>query len=57
MKVLTLDSRRRVCLGKIGNPDHVRYLANTWADGTIVLSPVDVPPAIVRFNPPAEPAS
>lgn len=51
MKVIKLDARRRVSLAKFGNPEHTRYLANVWADGTIVLSPADVPPAIVRLNP------
>lgn len=37
---LELDGRRRASLGKIGRPEHRRYLAATDPDGTITLRPI-----------------
>lgn len=42
MKLITLDSRRRVSLGKIGKPEHTRYIAETFPDGKIILIPATV---------------
>ena len=36
------DSRRRVSLGKYGNPDHSLYLASDSPDGSILLTPAAV---------------
>ncbi|MDP1806076.1 MAG: hypothetical protein Q8K72_12975 [Acidimicrobiales bacterium] len=40
--LLEVDDRRRVTLGKLGKPEHRRYLAAEEPDGTIVLSPAVV---------------
>jgi hypothetical protein len=40
--LLEVDDRRRVTLGKVGKPEHRRYLAAEEPDGTIVLSPAVV---------------
>lgn len=40
--VVELDERRRVSLGKIGRPEHRRYLAHEEPDGTIVFTPAVV---------------
>ena len=40
--VLELDGRRRVSLGRVGRPEHRRYLATEEPDGTIVLTPAVV---------------
>lgn len=40
--VLELDERRRVSLGRIGRPEHRRYLAHEEPDGTIVFTPAVV---------------
>lgn len=40
--VVELDDRRRVSLGKIGRPEHRRYLAHEEPDGTIVFTPAVV---------------
>lgn len=37
--VLTLDSRRRASLGRIGRTQDTRYWAETLPNGTIVLRP------------------
>ena len=43
--LIELDSRRRCSLGKIGHPEHTRYLATTQRDGTMILTPAVVLPA------------
>jgi hypothetical protein len=40
--LVELDERRRVSLGKVGRPEHRRYLAHEEAGGVIVLVPVRV---------------
>lgn len=39
--LIELDERRRASLGKVGRPEHRRYLA-TEHDGVITLTPVRV---------------
>ncbi|GAA0724296.1 hypothetical protein Drose_37600 [Dactylosporangium roseum] len=40
--LIELDDRRRVSLGKVGRPEHRRYLVHEEADGTLVLHPAVV---------------
>lgn len=40
--LVELDDRRRMSLGKVGKPEHRRYLAVEHPDGTIVLTPAVV---------------
>lgn len=40
--VLELDERRRASLGRIGHPEHRRYLVTEQPDGTIILTPAVV---------------
>lgn len=40
--LLELDERRRASLGRIGNPEHRRYLVTEEPDGTIILRPAVV---------------
>ncbi|MGH9223185.1 MAG: hypothetical protein ACRD2W_05245 [Acidimicrobiales bacterium] len=40
--VLELDERRRASFGRIGRPEHRRYLVSEEPDGTIVLRPAVV---------------
>lgn len=40
--LLEVDDRRRVSLGKMGRPEHRRYLAAEQPDGTIILTPAVV---------------
>ncbi len=40
--LIELDSRRRLALGKLGNPEHTRYLVDEQPDGTLVLTPAVV---------------
>ncbi|MDE0268374.1 MAG: hypothetical protein OXI96_04970 [Acidimicrobiaceae bacterium] len=40
--LVELDSRRRVTLGRLGNPEHSRYLVTEHADGTLVFTPAVV---------------
>jgi hypothetical protein len=40
--VLELDERRRASFGRIGNPEHRRYLVDVEPDGTITLTPAVV---------------
>lgn len=49
--LIELDERRRASLGRIGRPEHTRYMAHTRDDGTIVMRPVDVVPAVVGSKP------
>ena len=39
---MELDSRRRVALGRLGNPEHDRYLVTEHPDGTLVFAPAVV---------------
>ena len=40
--LVELDSRRRITLGRLGNPEHERYLVHEEPDGTLVLTPAVV---------------
>ena len=40
--LVELDARRRVALGKLGNPQHTRYLVTEHPDGTLMLTPAVV---------------
>ena len=40
--LIELDDRRRVSLGRVGRPEHRRYIAHAEPDGTIVLVPAVV---------------
>lgn len=37
--LIELDERRRASLGKVGRPEHRRYLVHEQPDGTIVFTP------------------
>ena len=41
-QLVELDSRRRVSLGRLGRPEHRRYLVTEEPDGTLVLTPAVV---------------
>lgn len=41
-ELVELDARRRVALGRIGNPEHNRYLVTEHSDGTLVFAPAVV---------------
>ena len=38
-QLVELDSRRRVALGRLGRPEHQRYLVTEEPDGTLVFTP------------------
>ena len=40
--LIELDDRRRASFGKVGHPEHRRYLAREDPDGTITLTPAVV---------------
>jgi len=40
--LIELDDRRRVSLGRVGRPEHKRYLVHEETDGTLVLHPAVV---------------
>lgn len=40
--LIELDTRRRVSLGRVGRPEHTRYLVSEEDDGTLVLIPAAV---------------
>ena len=40
--LIELDHRRRASFGKLGRPEHRRYLASEDPDGTITLTPAVV---------------
>jgi hypothetical protein len=42
--LIELDDRRRASLGRIGRPEHRRYLAHEESDGTLILVPAVVMP-------------
>jgi hypothetical protein len=42
--LIELDDRRRASLGRLGRPEHRRYLGHEEEDGTIVLVPAVVIP-------------
>jgi hypothetical protein len=42
--LIELDERRRVSLGRLGRPEHRRYLAHEEPDGTLVFVPAVVVP-------------
>ena len=41
-QLVELDSRRRASLGRIGNPDHTRYLVEEAPDGSLLFTPAVV---------------
>ncbi len=41
-QLVELDSRRRVALGRLGRPEHQRYLVTEEPDGTLVFTPAVV---------------
>jgi hypothetical protein len=41
-QLVELDERRRVSLGRLGNPEHTRYLVVEEPDGTLVFTPAVV---------------
>lgn len=40
--LIELDDRRRAHLGRVGNPEHRRYLVRTQPDGTMIFTPAVV---------------
>lgn len=40
--LIELDGRRRASLGRVGRPEHTRYLVSEQEDGTLVLTPAAV---------------
>jgi hypothetical protein len=42
IKLLELDERRRAAFGKVGHPEHRRYIVDESPDGTICLIPAAV---------------
>lgn len=44
MILIKLDQRRRASLGRIGRPEHRRYLVHEEPDGTLILTPAVVVP-------------
>jgi hypothetical protein len=42
--LIELDGRRRCSLGKVGHPEHTRYLVDVQRDGTMILTPAVVLP-------------
>jgi hypothetical protein len=48
--LIEVDERRRLSLGRVGRPEHRRYIAHEEPDGTVVLVPaVVVPEAQLRL--------
>ena len=41
-QLIELDARRRVALGRLGNPEHSRYLVTEHPDGTLLFTPAVV---------------
>ncbi|WP_420622487.1 hypothetical protein [Candidatus Poriferisodalis sp.] len=41
-QLVELDARRRVALGRLGNPEHNLYLVDEEADGTLIFTPAVV---------------
>ena len=41
-QLVELDARRRVALGRLGDPEHDRYLVTEHPDGTLVFTPAVV---------------
>lgn len=41
-QILDLDPRRRASFGRIGRPEHRRYLVMEEPDGTLILTPAVV---------------
>ena len=40
--LVELDGRRRVSLGKVGRPEHTRYLVSEEPDGSLLFTPAVV---------------
>lgn len=49
--LIELGAQRRVTLGRLGHPEHTRYLGHTEPDGTIVLRPVTLVSAVPGEHP------
>ena len=45
-QLIELDERRRASLGRIGRPEHTRYLVEEEPDGTLVFTPAVVMPEL-----------
>jgi hypothetical protein len=41
-QLVELDARRRCALGRIGRPEHSRYLVSEQPDGTLIFTPAVV---------------
>lgn len=41
-QLIELAARRRAALGRIGNPDHTRYLVEEEPDGSLLFTPAVV---------------
>jgi hypothetical protein len=52
-RLVELDNRRRVALGKVARPQDTRYFATLEADGVIILTPAVVVP-LVPLPPPRQ---
>lgn len=53
--LVELDERRRASLARIAHPGHSRYLTRIEPDGTIIMRPVDLVPAMPAKPAPAPP--
>jgi len=42
IQLVELDARRRVALGRLGNPEHSRYLVTEHPDGALTFTPAVV---------------
>jgi len=40
--LIELDARRRASFGRVGRPEHTRYLVSEEDDGTLVLTPATI---------------
>ena len=40
--LIELDARRRASFGRVGRPEHTRYLVSEEDDGTLILTPATV---------------
>lgn len=40
--LIELDARRRASFGRVGRPEHTRYLVSEEDDGTLILTPAAV---------------
>ena len=58
-QLIELDARRRCALGRVGRPEHSRYLVTEERDGTLIFTPAVVmtahEAALLRHPESAEP--